>query len=82
MSHVGKIFPSLEVKAINEMGDAFNLNLLKKQKMKVRRFCYSGIRFYFCLSSELHAFQALAEFEKEIYCNRSILILQKYTLHG
>ncbi|MGC6428934.1 MAG: peroxiredoxin [Flavobacteriales bacterium] len=67
MSHVGKIFPSLEVKAINEMGDAFNLNLVEKAKnegKKILLFWYPK-DFTFVCPTELHAFQeALAEFEK------------------
>ena len=40
MSIVGKKFPNIEVKAMNEMGDDFNLNILEEatsKKKKVNR---------------------------------------------
>ena len=67
MSIVGKKFPNIEVKAMNEMGDDFNLNILKEatsKKKKVLLFWYPK-DFTFVCPTELHAFQAsLDEFEK------------------
>lgn len=67
MSIVGKKFPNVEVKAMNEMGDDFNLNILKEatsKKKKVLLFWYPK-DFTFVCPTELHAFQAsLDEFEK------------------
>merc|ERR1712013_844369 len=67
MSFVGKKFPNLEVKAINEMGDTFNINILDKaikEKKKILLFWYPK-DFTFVCPTELHAFQeALGEFEK------------------
>ena len=64
---VGKIFPSLAVDAMNEMGDTFKINVLeeaKKSKKKVLLFWYPK-DFTFVCPTELHAFQAaLGEFEK------------------
>mgnify|MGYP000011601373 FL=1 len=67
MSIVGKKFPNIEVKAMNEMGDDFNLNILEEatsKKKKVLLFWYPK-DFTFVCPTELHAFQAsLGEFEK------------------
>ena len=67
MSIVGKKFPNIEVKAMNEMGDDFNLNILEEatsKKKKVLLFWYPK-DFTFVCPTELHAFQAsLDEFEK------------------
>jgi peroxiredoxin (alkyl hydroperoxide reductase subunit C) len=67
MSYVGKQFPNLTVKAIDELGDAFELNVLEKartEKKKVLLFWYPK-DFTFVCPTELHAFQeALGEFEK------------------
>ena len=64
---VGKKFPSIEVNAMNEMGDTFKLNVLEeavKNKKKVLLFWYPK-DFTFVCPTELHAFQAaLGEFEK------------------
>ncbi|MEE4000967.1 peroxiredoxin [Tenacibaculum sp. FZY0031] len=64
---VGKKFPSLNVDAMNEMGDTFKLNVLEeavKNKKKVLLFWYPK-DFTFVCPTELHAFQAaLPEFEK------------------
>ena len=53
---------------MNEMGDTISINILEKaqaEKKKVLLFWYPK-RFYFCLPTELHAFQeALPEFQKE-----------------
>jgi peroxiredoxin (alkyl hydroperoxide reductase subunit C) len=64
---VGKKFPSIEVDAMNEMGDTFNVNVLEealKNKKKVVLFWYPKDFTYVC-PTELHAFQeAMPEFEK------------------
>ena len=64
---VGKKFPSIEVNAMNEMGDTFQVNVLEeavKNKKKVLLFWYPK-DFTFVCPTELHAFQAaLGEFEK------------------
>lgn len=67
MALVGKTFPDMSVKAIDEMGDAFQINVLKQavdNKKKVCLFWYPK-DFTFVCPTELHAFQAaLNEFEK------------------
>ncbi|MBC3759688.1 peroxiredoxin [Hyunsoonleella sp. SJ7] len=67
MAFVGKKFPSLNVDAMNEMGDTFKLNVLEeavKNKKKVVLFWYPK-DFTFVCPTELHAFQAaIGEFEK------------------
>lgn len=67
MTTVGKNFPDLTVKAMNEMGDSFSLNILDQavtKKKKVLLFWYPK-DFTFVCPTELHAFQeALGEFEK------------------
>lgn len=67
MSIVGKKFPDIAVKAMNDMGDAFSLNVLREaidNKKKVLLFWYPK-DFTFVCPTELHAFQeALPEFEK------------------
>jgi peroxiredoxin 2/4 len=67
MSLVGKQFPDITVKAMDEMGDAFKLNVLeeaKSKKQKVVLFWYPK-DFTFVCPTELHAFQAAAdEFKK------------------
>lgn len=64
---VGKKFPSIEVDAMNEMGDTFKLNVVEeaiKNKKKVILFWYPK-DFTFVCPTELHAFQAaMKEFEK------------------
>ena len=64
---VGKKFPSIEVDAMNEMGDTFKVNVLEealKNKKKVILFWYPKDFTYVC-PTELHAFQeALPEFDK------------------
>lgn len=64
---VGKQFPDITVKAIDEMGDAFQLNVLEQaveNKKKVVLFWYPK-DFTFVCPTEIHAFQeAAAEFEK------------------
>jgi peroxiredoxin (alkyl hydroperoxide reductase subunit C) len=63
---VGKKFPSIEVDAMNEMGDTFKLNVVEeaiKNKKKVVLFWYPK-DFTFVCPTELHAFQSmLKEFE-------------------
>lgn len=63
---VGKKFPSIEVDAMNEMGDTFKLNVVeeaKNKKKKVVLFWYPK-DFTFVCPTELHAFQeAMKEFE-------------------
>ncbi|MEG9326503.1 peroxiredoxin (alkyl hydroperoxide reductase subunit C) [Salinimicrobium catena] len=67
MALVGKKFPSLEVNAMNDMGDTFKINVFeeaKKNGKKVLLFWYPK-DFTFVCPTELHAFQeALGEFEK------------------
>ncbi|MBV7441714.1 peroxiredoxin [Weeksellaceae bacterium TAE3-ERU29] len=67
MTNVGRKFPNIAVNAMNEMGDTFKLNVLKKavkEKKKVLLFWYPK-DFTFVCPTELHAFQeALGEFEK------------------
>jgi len=67
MSFTGKKFPSIDVTAMNEMGDPIQLNVLEeavKNKKKVVLFWYPKDFTYVC-PTELHAFQeALSEFEK------------------
>jgi alkyl hydroperoxide reductase subunit AhpC len=67
MALTGKQFPNMTVKAMNELGDAFELNILKEaieNKKKVLLFWYPK-DFTFVCPTELHAFQeALPEFEK------------------
>jgi peroxiredoxin (alkyl hydroperoxide reductase subunit C) len=67
MSLVGKQFPNISVKAIDAMGDAFQINVLQKaidNKKKVLLFWYPK-DFTFVCPTEIHAFQnAVAEFEK------------------
>ena len=64
---VGKKFPSIEVDAMNEMGDTFKVNVLEeavKNKKKVVLFWYPKDFTYVC-PTELHAFQeAMPEFDK------------------
>ena len=64
---VGKKFPSIEVDAMNEMGDTFKVNVLEeavKNKKKVVLFWYPKDFTYVC-PTELHAFQeAMPDFDK------------------
>ncbi|MBT3666677.1 MAG: peroxiredoxin [Opitutae bacterium] len=67
MTSVGKKFPNLTVKAMNDMGDSFSLNILDhavNKKKKILLFWYPK-DFTFVCPTELHAFQeSLGEFEK------------------
>lgn len=67
MSFVGKKFPSIEVNAMDEMGDTFKVDVFKQavdNKKKVLLFWYPK-DFTFVCPTEIHAFQeAAAEFEK------------------
>ena len=67
MALVGKKFPSLNVDAMNDLGDTFKLNVLEEavnNKKKVVLFWYPK-DFTFVCPTELHAFQAaIGEFEK------------------
>jgi len=67
MTFVGKKFPSIEVPAMNEMGDTIKLNVFEeavKNGKKVLLFWYPK-DFTFVCPTELHAFQqALPEFDK------------------
>jgi peroxiredoxin (alkyl hydroperoxide reductase subunit C) len=67
MSIVGKKFPSIAVNAMDEMGDTFQLDVVKHaidNKKKVVLFWYPK-DFTFVCPTEIHAFQeAAAEFEK------------------
>jgi alkyl hydroperoxide reductase subunit AhpC len=67
MSLVGKQFPNIAIKAMDEMGDTFQLNVLDeavKNKQKVLLFWYPK-DFTFVCPTEIHAFQSkLEEFAK------------------
>ena len=67
MSLVGKIFPNIVKKAIDEMGDTFEINVLHEavnKKQKVLLFWYPK-DFTFVCPTEIHAFQSkLEEFTK------------------
>jgi len=67
MSLVGRVFPDITKKAIDEMGDTFELNVLNEAvegKQKVLLFWYPK-DFTFVCPTEIHAFQSkLEEFEK------------------
>jgi peroxiredoxin (alkyl hydroperoxide reductase subunit C) len=67
MSLVGKKFPNLTTKAMSEMGDTFELNVLNEAvegKQKVLLFWYPK-DFTFVCPTEIHAFQEkVSEFEK------------------
>ncbi|MFT5618166.1 MAG: peroxiredoxin (alkyl hydroperoxide reductase subunit C) [Arenicella sp.] len=67
MAITGKKFPSLDVPAMNEMGDTIHINVLEEavnKNKKVLLFWYPK-DFTFVCPTELHAFQAaLGEFEK------------------
>jgi len=67
MSLVGKQFPDITKRAIDEMGDTFELNVLKEAiegKQKVLLFWYPK-DFTFVCPTEIHAFQSkLDEFKK------------------
>lgn len=63
MALVGKEFPSIEVKAIDEMGDTFGINIVEKaksEKKKVLLFWYPK-DFTFVCPTEIHAFQEAAK---------------------
>lgn len=66
MTLVGKKFPSIEVNAMNELGDTIKIDVLKEaveNNKKVLLFWYPK-DFTFVCPTELHAFQeALGEFE-------------------
>jgi peroxiredoxin (alkyl hydroperoxide reductase subunit C) len=67
MSIVGKKFPNISTKAIDEMGDTFELNVLNdavNNGQKVLLFWYPK-DFTFVCPTEIHAFQEkVTEFEK------------------
>ncbi len=67
MTLVGKKFPSIEVNAMNELGDTIKIDVVKEatdNNKKVLLFWYPK-DFTFVCPTELHAFQeALSEFEK------------------
>lgn len=67
MSIVGKKFPSIAVNAMDEMGDTFQIDVLKlaqEKNKKVVLFWYPK-DFTFVCPTEIHAFQEVAaEFEK------------------
>jgi peroxiredoxin (alkyl hydroperoxide reductase subunit C) len=63
MSLVGKSFPSIAIKAMDEMGDTFKINVVEEatsKNQKVLLFWYPK-DFTFVCPTELHAFQAAAE---------------------
>ena len=39
MSQVGKLFPNISVKAIDEMGDTFQINVLEKAIEQKKKVC-------------------------------------------
>ena len=67
MSIVGRKFPSIAVNAMDEMGDTFQIDVLKhavENNKKVLLFWYPK-DFTFVCPTEIHAFQEVAaEFEK------------------
>jgi len=67
MAFIGKRFPSIEVNAMNEMGDTIRINVVEKaikDGKKILLLWYPK-DFTFVCPTELHAFQeALGEFEK------------------
>jgi peroxiredoxin (alkyl hydroperoxide reductase subunit C) len=67
MSLVGKQFPYIDVKAIDYLGDSFDINVFKKAKeenKKIILFWYPK-DFTFVCPTEIHAFQEkMDEFEK------------------
>ena len=66
MSKVGRIFPDVTVKAIDEMGDELSINLSKPEKPTLL-FWYPK-DFTFVCPTEIHAFQEkLSEFEQRGY---------------
>ena len=67
MSLVGKTFPDMSVKAIDEMGDAFQINVLNQAVENKKKVClfWHPKDFTFVCPTEIHAFQeASKEFEK------------------
>lgn len=63
MALVGKKFPSITVKAIDEMGDTFEINLLEKaqkESKKIVLFWYPK-DFTFVCPTEIHAFQEASQ---------------------
>jgi peroxiredoxin (alkyl hydroperoxide reductase subunit C) len=63
MSLVGKQFPNVTVKAMDEMGDTLEINVLDeavKNKQKVLLFWYPK-DFTFVCPTEIHAFQSKLE---------------------
>lgn len=66
MSLVGRKFPNITVDAMNEMGDAFKLNVLEeaqKNKKKVLLFWYPKDFTYVCPTEILSFQEALSKFE-------------------
>ena len=67
MSLVGKQFPYIDVKAIDYLGDTFNINVFQKakeEKKKILLFWYPK-DFTFVCPTEIHAFQEkMDEFDK------------------
>ena len=65
MALVGKTFPDMSVKAIDEMGDAFQINVFKQMITK-RKYVFLNPKDLLVCPTEIHAFQEAAkEFEKE-----------------
>lgn len=63
MAIVGKKFPSIEVNAMDEMGDTFKINVVEKaiaEKKKALVFWYPK-DFTFVCPTEIHAFQEAAQ---------------------
>ena len=66
MSLVGRKFPNITVDAMNEMGDAFKINVLEeaqKNKKKVLLFWYPKDFTYVCPTEILSFQEALSKFE-------------------
>jgi peroxiredoxin (alkyl hydroperoxide reductase subunit C) len=73
MAIVGKKFPSIDVNAMDEMGDTFKINVLDKairEKKKVLLFWYPK-DFTFVCPTEIHAFQEASQ----AFADRNTLVI-------
>jgi alkyl hydroperoxide reductase subunit AhpC len=73
MSFIGQKFPSINVNAMNEMGDTIQVNVLEKavqEKKKVLLFWYPK-DFTFVCPTELHAFQS----KIQEFANRNTIVI-------
>ena len=86
MTTVGKKFPDLTVNAMNEMGDTFPLNVLKRPSARKRKFCSFGTQRTLLLSVR----RSCMPFKKQWLTLKSVTlwsselraILRKFILHG